>query len=235
MATPRVYIVHLRRPRSSDPDERRDDPFYEVGSFGCTGCHGSNLLQLRHAEELAGARMAFAQGGGCGFRLVLLTPPVTVQEWARHCEVRWTPQRMPFNYQDAPVLARNDGYSDFAVLKAFVKEASRSSLEACFSSRFRSRAIPLPPDLAEELVQLYDSYPTSRGSIATTYVDSLPYPPPWIETNRVARYRSHIRRLQSELRPNTKQVATGVAHRPSASAVGRCRGVRSRRTAKPGC
>ena len=39
---PRVILVLLRQP-SSAVTERRDDPFWEFGSFGCTGCHGRNL------------------------------------------------------------------------------------------------------------------------------------------------------------------------------------------------
>ena len=46
MAMPNVFFVHLRRPNRSDPDEQRDDPFYEFGSFGCTGCHGRTSCTL---------------------------------------------------------------------------------------------------------------------------------------------------------------------------------------------
>ena len=61
-----VIIVMLRRPRKNDP---RKDPFFEYGSFGLTGCHRTNLLANKAA---AGCRLAFAQGGPSGFRLVML-------------------------------------------------------------------------------------------------------------------------------------------------------------------
>ncbi|MBK9033452.1 MAG: hypothetical protein IPL61_19670 [Myxococcales bacterium] len=70
----RVIIVVLRQPRSDE--DARTDPFFEFGSFGLTGCHAANLL---HDEAADGARLAFAQGGPLGFRLVTLTPPVEVR------------------------------------------------------------------------------------------------------------------------------------------------------------
>ena len=42
-STSPVIIVLLRRPRR-DAAERRTDPMYEFGSFGCTGCHRGNLM-----------------------------------------------------------------------------------------------------------------------------------------------------------------------------------------------
>ena len=42
----KVILVHLRRPRSRS--DKRDDPFWEFGSFGITGCHARNLL---HPED----------------------------------------------------------------------------------------------------------------------------------------------------------------------------------------
>jgi hypothetical protein len=94
---PPVIIVHLRCPRN-DPDESRDDPFWEFGSFGCTGCHSSNLMHLARIHHVEGARFTFAQGGQEGFRLVKLTPPVTVVEHRDRSEVRWEPVSMPFRY-----------------------------------------------------------------------------------------------------------------------------------------
>src|SRR5688500_10149371 len=104
-----VYVIHLRRPNSArkDPNERRTDPFWEFGSFGCTGCHSNNLFNPRHAAELEGARLAFAQGGRQGFRLVFLTPPITIKNWEDRCEARWVPAEMPFRYEHAPVLVAN--------------------------------------------------------------------------------------------------------------------------------
>src|SRR3954470_21807193 len=109
MDEPRVFFVHLRRPKR-DPDERRDDPFYELGSFGCTGCHSTTLFHPRHARELEGSKLAFIQGGALGARLVFLTPPITVTVWRDRCEARWVPPvngKMPFKYAQAPILAYN--------------------------------------------------------------------------------------------------------------------------------
>jgi hypothetical protein len=68
-----MFLVLLRRPKS-DPSESRDDPFWEFGSFGCTGCH-AKLLHPRKHGELTGAQLAFVQPERDGFRLVHVTPP----------------------------------------------------------------------------------------------------------------------------------------------------------------
>ena len=52
MAKPDIFFVHLRRPKNSG--DQRADPFYEFGSFGCTGCHSWNLLHPRNAHEAGG-------------------------------------------------------------------------------------------------------------------------------------------------------------------------------------
>jgi hypothetical protein len=53
----------LRRPRKND---RRTDPFWELGSFGCSGCHGKNLLHPKNCQISNGDRLAFVQGGKGG-------------------------------------------------------------------------------------------------------------------------------------------------------------------------
>ena len=80
-----IVIVMLRRPNKNDQGEMRSDPFWEFGSFGCTGCHRRNLLSPKRAKELEGLRLAFAQGGPEGMKLVHLTPPVSV---VRRCPDR---------------------------------------------------------------------------------------------------------------------------------------------------
>jgi hypothetical protein len=76
MEKPKVIIVVLRRPKKSNKKEMRSDPFYEFGSFGCTKCHRRNLLNPRKSHELIGVRLAFAQGGKDGFKLVHLTSSI---------------------------------------------------------------------------------------------------------------------------------------------------------------
>ena len=157
MVGPKVFFVHLPpESASKNPDEQRDDPFYEVGSFGCTKCHSKNFLHPNHADELRGARLAFVQGGQLGSRLVFLTPPVTVKVWKNNCEVRWTPAEMPFKYKEAPVLVSNVGQADFRLVKQFALESDGTKIEGRFCSKIRSKAKPLKPKLAHEVVKVYE-------------------------------------------------------------------------------
>lgn len=137
MTEPNVFFVHLRRPKraSQNPNERRSDPFYEFGSFGCTKCHSHNLFHPRHASKLEGSRLAFVQGGKLGSRLVYLTPPIKVKVWKTNCEAIWTPATMPFKYSKAPVLAYNDGDSDFPLVEQFARQANCPTVEGGLCSR----------------------------------------------------------------------------------------------------
>jgi hypothetical protein len=101
-----TFIVILRRPGKGDP---RTDPFWEFGSFGCTGCHSKNLLHPKNCQIRSGDRLAFVQGGHLGFRLLLLTPPVERIDHAGDSprgvvELRWRPPRKPFRYNRAPSI-----------------------------------------------------------------------------------------------------------------------------------
>jgi hypothetical protein len=197
MADPTVFFVHLRRPRASDP---RTDPMYEFGSFGCTGCHSTNLFHPRHAERLQSARLAFVQGGALGFRLVLLTPPITVYCWADRCEARWAPAEMPFKYSEAPILACNDSQGDFPLVERFARATNRSTVEGGLSSRLRSRARPLPVELANEVIRVYESLRAVAppSAIAATYDEALPYTTQ-IDRNRKETYRRLLRELAAEV------------------------------------
>lgn len=187
----RVIVVHLRQPVRKDPREMRSDPFWEFGSFGCTGCHGRNLMHPRRIDELDGARLAFAQGGPGGFRLVLLTPRVGVVRHADRCELRWPADDMPFRYDAAPVLIDSKGHTDFPRLKRMIRPTSRTTWPARFSSRFRSRRTPLREDVASELVQVYQRLrlATATSDIATRYEHALPYEPNTIDSKRRQTYR----------------------------------------------
>jgi hypothetical protein len=103
MQAPRVIVVLLRQP-SNAITERRDDPFWEVGSFGCTGCHSRNLMNPKWANELSGARLAFVQGGPLGFRLVHVTSEIWMEPLGDGFEARWSPRRMPLSYRSAPLV-----------------------------------------------------------------------------------------------------------------------------------
>jgi hypothetical protein len=203
MVAPAVFFVLLRRPRASDP---RTDPMYEFGSFGCTGCHSANLLHPDNAEGLQGARLAFVQGGALGFRLVLLTPTITVYPWADRREARWYPAKMPFKYREAPVLAWNSSRGDFPGVECFARETKRSTLEGGLSSRLRSRIRPLPLELANEVIRVYESLRGTAppSAIAATYDEALPYTTQ-IDRNRKATYR----RLLGELGVDVNDPVSG--------------------------
>jgi len=228
MAASKVYLVHLRRPDSAtkNPDERRDDPFYEFGSFGCTKCHSTNLLHPNHAEDRKGARLAFVQGGRLGSRLVFLTPPITIKKWADNCEARWTPAEMPFKYKEAPILVSNDGLvsndnkTGFPLVRRFALQAGGRKIEGRLSSRIRSRVRPLEPKLAREVVKVYEAKRRKAplSALASTYDNALPWKPPKTDRKRKATYQFFIAQRQSELddadgvlhaKPATQKAPTG--------------------------
>ena len=199
MAEPKVYFVHLRRPGSS-PNEKRDDPFYEFGSFGCTTCHHSNLMHPKRAADLQGARLAFVQGGPLGSRLVFLTPPIKVKKWKNNCEARWKPAEMPFKYQEAPILVSNDGQTDFPLVEKFALQADRETIEGGLCSKIRSLATPLEPKLAREVIRVYErkrakALPTA---IATKYYEALPWLPPLPDRKRKTSYQFFVAQREAE-------------------------------------
>lgn len=196
MDQPRVYIVHLRRPRTNNPKEMRSDPFWEFGSFGCTGCHRKNLLHPKNVAKLEGARLAFAQGGKDGFRLVYLTPIVQVRKHTERIELNWSPVEMPFKYSTAPILVSNDGTTVVPLLKDMLQRVARTTLEGAFSSCFRSRTLPLHGSIADQLVE---AYVEARGKahkkhLASSYSEALPYAPPKIDMDRRSTYDSLTKR-----------------------------------------
>jgi len=187
METANVFIIVLRQPDQSDPTEKREDPFWEFGSFGSTTCHMKNLLNPKCAKtRLEGARLAFAQGGPQGFKLVMLTPKVIVDDSKEPCEVLWKPQRMPFRYLRAPLLVDEDGRSDFEFIRRLVRRGNCTSPVSQFSSNFRTKSEPLGSAQAKALIRAYDSKfkRASRHAFAETYLDALPYSPPLTESPR---------------------------------------------------
>ena len=187
---PKVIIVNLRRPQLNDPIEMRTDPLWEFGSFGCTGCHKSNLMNPDKVQLLREARLAFAQGGDQGFKLVHLSPPVEAVDHGNFAEVKWLPVNMPFKYARAPLLINNDGESDFPLLRNFVVHTDRPSWESKFASRFRSRRTPVQIDVANEMIEVFEQLSASGqpDMFASTYVEALPYPPPNIDRDRQQTY-----------------------------------------------
>lgn len=198
MKTPKVFIVVLRQPKLSCPKEKREDPFWEFGSFGSTSCHMKNLMNPEKAKaRLEGARLAFAQGGHEGFKLVKLTPPIRIDDSKIPCEALWNPKKMPFRYADAPRLVDHNGRSDFQFLEPRVRTGGCVGPVAQFSSMFRTSATPLPSRQARALVRTYEKkIKKARGQmIARTYLEALPYPPP-VEESRQQRKESYIAELE---------------------------------------
>ncbi len=167
----RIIIVHLRRPGK---DDLRSDPFWEFGSFGVTGCHHNNLLHPKNSPGLIGIRLAFAQSGKLGTRLVYLTPPINrVVVYRRRSEVLWSPAEMPFRYEKAPLLISNGGKSDFARLKEALSSGRRTTWVGQFASDFRTRKKALGARAARQLVTVYEHCRkcAPRTHIADNYVD----------------------------------------------------------------
>lgn len=188
-----VIIVHLRRPRSGD---QRTDPLYEFGSFGLTGCHRTNLLADRSA---AGARLAFAQGGDLGFRLVMLTPPVDVRPLATVHEAFWSPGGLPLRYDTAPVLIDNDGASDVDGVRELLADVNRPTWEAKFSSSFRTRKQPLDAATGAAIVRAWEDAFARGAERAEAYWEALPY---WeddvVDRDRHGTHEALLRRARGE-------------------------------------
>lgn len=188
-----VIIVHLRRPR---PGDKRTDPLYEFGSFGLTGCHRTNLLADQGA---AGARLAFAQGGDLGFRLVMLTPPVDVRALANVREAFWSPGDLPLRYDTAPILIDNDGSSDVDGMRELLATVNRTTWEAKFSSSFRTRKQPLDAVVSAGLVRAWERAFERGAERADAYWEALPY---WedavVDRDRHATYQVLLKRARGE-------------------------------------
>lgn len=200
----------LRRPQLNNPDEMRTDPLWEFGSFGCTGCHRKSLMNPRKLTEVDGVRFAFAQGGPYGFKLVHLTPPVRTIDHGSFGEAKWLPAEMPLTYASAPTLLENRGSSDIPDLLDMLRGVRRSSPEAKFASKFRTRRLPLPASISEQMIEVYELARSDHGSIAQSYVDALPWPPPRVDADREATYR---RLLQESAIANFASNVTTRRHR----------------------
>jgi hypothetical protein len=188
-----VIVVLLRRPKRRS-DERRDDPFWEFGSFGCTGCHRRNLLNPKRSSELEGIHLAFVQGGNGGFRLVHVTPPISVRHLVDICEAIWSPAEMPLTYATAPIVVDNQGRSDVPLLGEMSHGGRRSTPVGRFASAFRSRRQPLAGEVGVQVLSTYQQFRHGAGEVAKRYDQAMPHSPPRIEQDRASRYewmRSH--------------------------------------------
>lgn len=199
----KVFVVMLRQPRRADFNEMRTDPFWEFGSFGLTGCHQRNLLHPKRASELKGARLAFVQGGDAASRLVFLTPPVKKAiPYVDRTEVCWD-AATPFRYQTAPTIVAADGGTDMPAFKAMIEGVRRNGWMGKFASKFRTQCNQLPPEVAAEVIAVYERRRKSAidGAIpqamARIYTDALPYPPPKIDHQRAQTYERLLKKVQA--------------------------------------
>lgn len=202
----RVFIVMLRRPRKDDP---RTDPFWEFGSFGCTGCHGKNLLHPKNCKIADGDRLAFVQGGHPDFRLLLVTPPVKRLDHAGgspkgRVELRWDSGQKPFRYDRAPSLFGSPSPGKprlFPRLADYLAHTNRSTIDAKFASRFRARTTPLDPKLAREMKTVFNavSKRSKKYDFITRYEEALPWPCdcPSSASERQRDYKQRLRGLKN--------------------------------------
>lgn len=205
---PQVFIVFLRRPHKGDS---RRDPFWEFGSFGCTGCHRHNLLHPSRCRIQDRDRLAFVQGGPMGCRLLLVTPPVkrvlhSPGEGEGIMEIRWKPAQKPFRYGEAAPLLAGDvpqGTFRFPKLTKAISNAARSTLAAKFASCFRARTTALEDDVAEEILTEFDRAQRSAPPEAfiSRYTDALPwFDPEAIPADRRQVYKGLLKELSGTLR-----------------------------------
>ena len=156
-------------------------------------------MHPNNADMLKGSRLAFAQGGRKGTRLVYLTPPICkVENHANRLEAKWNTNaeedRMPFKYGDAPILASNTGKSDFPQLESSLRGRGRSTLEGQFGSDYRSKTTFVDKFLAEELIRIYSGVrkKAPASAIASYYTDALPWLPPSPDKDRGSSYRKFL-------------------------------------------
>jgi len=201
----RLFIVMLRRPRKDGP---RTDPFWEFGSFGCTGCHGKNLLHPKNCQIRNGDRLALVQGGQLGARLLLVTPPVERFDHAGgspkgRIELRWDSGRKPFRYDRAPSLFESPAPGRaglFPLLANSLAHTNRSTIDAKLASRFRARTSPIEPELARELQSGFNAAVKSarKSDFIARYEEALPWCDcPSLGSQRRRDYQQRLRELKN--------------------------------------
>lgn len=193
----KVFVALLRQPHNEKPDEMRSDPFWEFGSFGLTGCHKTNLLHPKKVHELAGARIAFVQGGEVGSKLIYLTPPVVATPLGDRSQISWPVEAMPYRYEHAPVVVSPSGHSDVPEILSIFKDVRRNSWMGRLASKFRTRRLPLPEACAEQIISVWNARKrkATATDLAVLYSDALPYNPPKIDRNRRQTYNNLLAKV----------------------------------------
>lgn len=210
-----VFIVMLRCPEANDA---RTDPFWEFGSFGCTGCHSNNLLHPKNCRIKDGDRVAFVQGGPLGTRMLLLTPPVKRID---HCnggvvvrvELRWSKKVLPFRYQNAPGLFDSPSPGrpgKFPVLTKSLNDVNRSTAAARLASRYRAKAEPLDDLIAGEVLRVFKAaqQAANKNAFIKEYHDALPHCDcPTVPKEREREYDELLRGLASKVKTRCRTQA----------------------------
>lgn len=187
----KLFIVLLRRPKQSS--DFRDDPFWEFGSFGSTGCHSKNLLHPKNTKITDGDRLAFVQGGSGGMRIVAVTPPVTVGGSNARVEILWDESFRPLAYQDALSAVDNAGNSLLPSLFASISKINRSTYCGKFSSAYRSRSTAVTDKIAKEIIQAFESI---EALPTNNYVEAIANKnDPWAIEK--IKHRAHDRKTRS--------------------------------------
>ena len=141
-------MAFLRRPyRKSDP---RSDPHYFEGSFGSTGCHSANLLNLNTCRIVDRDRLSFVQPGSRGPRIVYVTPGLTVEK-DDLIVVRWSPSR-PLTYENGLPLTLE--------IAGWLNPKAGTDDESMLFSHFRSFAHPARD--ATRVLARYDEWCSNR-------------------------------------------------------------------------
>lgn len=171
-----IYTVYLRQPAGLH--DRRCDPFWEVGSFGSTGCHSSNLLHPRRSPLTAGDRLVFLQGSRGEVRAIAMTPPIRVGGTSARLEALWNPMYRPLPYARAALFIDNAGRTDFPSLLSILDGVRCNTPCGAVGSKFRSRCKPLEHTLSAELVEWFDR----SHDQAPEYIDAICHAnDPWRE------------------------------------------------------
>jgi hypothetical protein len=214
-----VFFVYLRQPGGLD--DRRNDPFWEFGSFGRTGCHRKNLLHPKNSRIVDGDHLAFLQGGKGEIRVVGLTPPIRVAGTTERIELKWDKTYRPVPFLSAPLLINNDGDTAFPAMYAALRLANTNRSTFCgrAASRLRSRAAAVNSELAYEIFQWFSA---SRLPKVAAYTDA-------IQADTGAWYRYAIQQKWASARERAREYKdSGLADRGYPSARPRCGKSKSR-------
>ena len=171
------YFVFLRKPKNFR--DQRDDPFWEFGSFGCTGCHHNNLLHPNRAKFGKRDRLVFLQGGTLGVKIIGITPPITQhivksrnRRLGKIIELRWKNSYKPIPYVAAPKLIDNKKHTDFPIIWKDIerKKVKRPTNCGAVASVFRSRADAAPAGWVRELRKVFSKQTLPK---IDTYADAI--------------------------------------------------------------